>query len=107
VCIPANTWFLGLAPVNTPNGVSIGSAVFAQRHTDHATSTRARLYAVPCTRCGPILLTGFVRPTSATPRDHGDGTSGRQDTDDENDGGHVDDVTDALVVIGAVSIASC
>jgi len=43
-----NTWFLGLTWSAPPNGISMGSAVFAQyisvtsiqthRHTDHATS---------------------------------------------------------------------
>ena len=50
-----------------------------------------------------IILTGFLRPTSATPRDHGDSTSGRHDAD-ENNGGRVDDVTDVDII---VDVASC
>ena len=45
---PSNTWFLGPSRVTTPNGISIGSVVFAgltnvtpdtqtDRQTDHAT----------------------------------------------------------------------
>jgi len=44
---PSNTWFLWLTGVHSPNGISIGSAVFAgltimtdrptERQTDHAT----------------------------------------------------------------------
>jgi len=68
-----NTWFLGLTRVRAPNGISIGSAVFAQlivvsdqetdRHTDHATSVatdriRALHGCVP--QCSAtILLTPF------------------------------------------------
>jgi len=40
-----------------------------------------------------IIITGIGRPTSATPRDHGDSTSGNKDAE-ENDGDQLDDVTD-------------
>jgi len=41
--------------------------------------------------------------TSATPRDHGDSTSGRQYAG-ENDGGQLDDVTDDVT---RVDVTSC
>ena len=48
---PSNTWFLAHTQVHNPNGISIGSAVFAgltivtDRLTDHATSiTIGRIY---------------------------------------------------------------
>ena len=63
---PCNTWFLGPTSVSPPNGISIGSAVFAQftcvsdtqtrthRRTDHATcdicSNRPHLSSA-CRRC--------------------------------------------------------
>jgi len=53
---PSNTWYLGPTQVLNPNGISIGSAVFAgltnvtDRQTDHATQslTIDRIY-VPST----------------------------------------------------------
>jgi len=73
ICTPSNTWFLRPTWVIYPNGISIGSAIFAQltraqhtdRHTaDHATcdirSTRPRLRAA-CRRCGLKTRCRFSR----------------------------------------------
>jgi len=61
---PSGTWFLGPIWIHTPNGISIGSAVFAalkigtdlptDRQTDHATLsvTIGRIYVV--VRCSLI-----------------------------------------------------
>jgi len=62
----SNTWFLGLKRVHIPNGMSIGSAVFAglttatdqptDRQTHHATqsATTGRIYIV--VRCSLIIV---------------------------------------------------
>ena len=66
---PSNTWFLGPTRVHNPNGISIGSAVFAgltsvtdrptdrqtDRPTDHATRsvTIGRIYVL---QCGQVII---------------------------------------------------
>jgi len=56
---PSNTWFLGSTRVNNPNGISIGSAVFAgitsvtEWQTDHTTQSVTTGHIVVL-RCGLI-----------------------------------------------------
>jgi len=63
---PSNTWFLAPIQIHIPNGILIGSAIFAEltivtdwptdRQTDHATpSVAIGRIAVLC-RCGLIIL---------------------------------------------------
>jgi len=71
---PSNTWFHGPAPVHTPNGISINSAIFAglkivtdsptYRQTDHATPsvTISRIYRMSQT----ILSWRFAENLSPT-----------------------------------------
>jgi len=61
---PSSTWSLGFTQVLNPNGISIGSAVFAglasvtDRQTDHATRslTIDRIYVYVVLRCGLKIL---------------------------------------------------
>ena len=48
------------------------------------------------------MLTGLLQPTSATPREDGDSTSGRHNSKDNN-GGHADDVTRVVTGVNASS----
>ena len=71
--VASNTWFLGPTRVSPPNGMLIGSAVFApcirvtNTQTDTQTTIRASSVAIgriSCTafrRCGPITSGWFIR----------------------------------------------
>ena len=58
----SNTWFLGLTRVRTPNGISIGSAVFARFMVVTDRLTDSPRYSVCSDR--PYLASAAMRPTN-------------------------------------------
>jgi len=72
-------WFLGPARVHTPNGISIGSAVFTglttatdwqtDRQTDHATPLATIIRICVVVRCGLTMLCNIVA-TDGTNQSH-------------------------------------
>jgi len=61
----SNTWFFGPTRIHIPNGISVGSAIFAQLKTDNPYPLRAMgrpfpLKIAPCTGdLNPRLIHGF------------------------------------------------
>jgi len=73
-CTPSNTWFLGSTQLSIPNGISLGSAVFAQLTAESPYTmqwaTLSPKLLLPTGRSGPIEYTVPWAHPSPQPKRH-------------------------------------